>query len=771
MAESDDIICFEDDKTIALKRQLVAGNYPSAHSCCHCKIFVVPETTPLGNGVVEEFFQTPIQIDEIHRLAADGCRWFALFSNKLNCIAETGVEFVARGSRPDLPAIKESSVVIYMEYETYNEHIYINAILHQLWGEDLKTSFFGFKQPAFKQLDVNSHLRTSSLHPINPNPASDESIQLIRSWLEACSVKHNCGIQKLPPFLPKFLLAIGKERVHLMETAGRPRARYVALSYCWGDKKPNILLSSKNKQQLLGGTALGQLDTTIKEAIHITRQIGFPYLWIDSLCIAQDDEEEKSIEIQRMHEIYRNATLTLIPSRAAGVQESFLSKREIIGSSQSNLTFELPHFDKSSLSSAQGRTIILIPKEPLQGEMDACTMEPWSQRAWTLQEGIVSLRRLRFGLRQTTWTCCHAATQYMDNDGWLSTAREEDYDLIVHPECHNQACQVVNQEISRYQPEQVRSIWYEILAEYSHRRIKYQNDRLPAIASIARGFAQALDDDYICGLWKAHLHHGLLWHRRLDYDYDRDYDMSEYTSGFQPSWSWASSRRRIKRQDREIYKDVDFEVVRYDIVPKSEGDKYGAMESAVLHIRALVVPVPEAIINDPGANLTGLSNRPRTCSYQTRSYGRLVNDKEEYIISPRIRYEEAYVNDLSSMLECTYIAVDKGKTVLNEECYHWPHEELVDLSLLIVGHPEAVSRSRAGRPRRPSGGPAGLLIAKEKNGTYRRIGYFEAYNLWGNGDTRSWTHRSYSDTLNQDYRSRVLYLWGGQTNVREITLV
>ncbi|KAI1350936.1 HET-domain-containing protein [Xylaria sp. FL0043] len=763
MAESDEIICFEDDKTIALKRQLVAGQYSSAHSCCHCKIFVVPETIPLGSVVTEEFFQTSMQIDEIHRLAADGCRWFALFSNKLNNLAETGEEgFFTQVYRHDLPAVlKEGSVVISMGYRARIRHIYIYAILRPRLGGDLEMSFYGFNQPGFQLLDANVYPGRSLLSPINPNPASDESIQLLRSWLEACSVKHNCGIQNLPPSLPTFLLAIGKERVHLMDTAGRPRARYVALSYCWGDKKPNTLLSSENKQQLLGGIALEQLDTTIKEAIQITRQIGFQYLWIDSLCIAQDDEEKKSIEINRMHEIYHNATLTLIPSRVAGVQESFLSKREIIGSSQSHLTFELPHFDKSSLSSAQGRTIILIPKKAIRREMRDYTTEPWSQRAWTLQEGIVSLRRLRFGPRQTTWTCCHAATQYMDNDGWLSNAREEDYDLIVRPECHNQACQVVNQEISRYQPEQVRSIWYEILEEYSHRRIKYQNDRLPAIASIARGFAQALDDDYICGLWKAHLHHGLLWHRHLygDDDVDvYDHDMSEDTSGFQSSWSWASSRRKIKQQKWEVLKDFNFELVKYDILPKSEGDKYGAMESAILHIRALVVSVPEAIINDPGADLTGLSNRPKTRSYKTRVHGEFGLTEE--LIAGYKRKKASRVNDLAIMLVCSHIAVDNPKTVLSEKCYHSPREKFVDLSLLLVGHLQREPGMYCTPTRRPSG----LLIAKEKNGTYRRVGYFETWDLWGNEVD--------SDSMDdEEYRSRVLYLWGGQTNVREVTLI
>ncbi|KAI1128103.1 HET-domain-containing protein [Nemania abortiva] len=756
MAESYGIICFTDDKTIALKRQLVAGDYSSAHSCCHCKIFVVPETTPLGNRERKEFFHASMQIDEIHRLAADGCRWFTLFSNKLNYIA--GIEkeeFVTwRSYYGYLPAVKKKgSVIISTQYETLNRRIYINAVFGKCYN-GYRTSFYGLKQP-----DANTYPPTRTLlSPINTNPASNESIQLVCSWLEACSANHKCGIQNLPLSLPTFLLAIEKERVHLIDTAGMPKVRYVALSYCWGNKKPNTLLLSQNRRQMLSSIALEQLDTTIQEAIHVTRQIGFQYLWIDTLCIAQDDEKEKSVEIRRMDKIYRDATLTLVPSRAAGVQESFLSKREIVGSSQSHLTFELPYFDKSSLNPAQDRTVILIPEGATSDDMYAYTTEAWSQRAWTFQEGIVSLRRLRFGLRQTTWTCCHTATQYMDNDGWLSTViDEESCDLIADHGEHNQASQIVNHRISRYQPEQIRSIWNIILKEYSHRRIKYQDDRLPAIASIAKGFARALDDDYICGLWKAHLHHGLLWHRhRLDRDDDDD-DMSE-CAGFQPSWSWASIRRKIDLQDGEVFKDSDFEVVSYDIVPKSGGDEYGAMESAILHIRALILSVPEVIINDTRADLIGLSNPPYSSNYTHRWHGEFF-DKPKLLVENG-REKASRMNDLSRMLICTYIKVDNAKKVSRKECYHPPRNEFVDLSLLIT--------------KWPGGGPAGLLIAKEENETYRRIGYFETRHVWRvGGGVRGddFVNRSYSDTLDKEYRSRVLYLWGGQTSVRKVTLI
>ncbi|KAI0964949.1 hypothetical protein F4678DRAFT_363357 [Xylaria arbuscula] len=150
MAELNDIVCFTDDKTIALKRRLVAGDYSSAHSCCHCKIFVVPETISLNYSDHEAFFQTSMQIDEIHRLAADGCRWFALFSNKLNYIAESDEEELASWGCYDFDnfrtEMKGGSVLISMAYEISNNDVIIEAHLF-LDEDDHFVSFFGFKQP------------------------------------------------------------------------------------------------------------------------------------------------------------------------------------------------------------------------------------------------------------------------------------------------------------------------------------------------------------------------------------------------------------------------------------------------------------------------------------------------------------------------------------------------------------------------------------------------------------------------------------------------
>jgi hypothetical protein len=55
-----------------------------------------------------------------------------------------------------------------------------------------------------------------------------------------------------------------------------------------------------------------QLPKTIQDALHITRTIGERYLWVDALCIVQDDKIDVQRTVHKMDEIYRAASLTVI---------------------------------------------------------------------------------------------------------------------------------------------------------------------------------------------------------------------------------------------------------------------------------------------------------------------------------------------------------------------------------------------------------------------------------------------------------------------------
>ncbi|PSN63125.1 hypothetical protein BS50DRAFT_456493, partial [Corynespora cassiicola Philippines] len=86
---------------------------------------------------------------------------------------------------------------------------------------------------------------------------------------------------------------------------------YLALSYVWGDRN-TFLLSRDNLSTLSEAGALTacwqMIPQTIKDAIILAKDIGFRYLWVDALCIVQNDPNNKLRNIQQMASIYANAT-------------------------------------------------------------------------------------------------------------------------------------------------------------------------------------------------------------------------------------------------------------------------------------------------------------------------------------------------------------------------------------------------------------------------------------------------------------------------------
>ncbi|RYP77472.1 hypothetical protein DL770_007073 [Monosporascus sp. CRB-9-2] len=96
---------------------------------------------------------------------------------------------------------------------------------------------------------------------------------------------------------------------------------YVALSYVWGGVTP-FHSTTKNVKRLSDPKGLSppqvasvtseRIPSTVLDAMVLTRNIGMRYLWVDNLCIVQDDQREKSRLIGRMDEVYENATVTII---------------------------------------------------------------------------------------------------------------------------------------------------------------------------------------------------------------------------------------------------------------------------------------------------------------------------------------------------------------------------------------------------------------------------------------------------------------------------
>lgn len=90
---------------------------------------------------------------------------------------------------------------------------------------------------------------------------------------------------------------------------------YVALSYVWGGACQFRLLKANKADLATPGFLLNVINLvpkTIQDTIDLVHRLGSRYLWVDSLCLVQDDEEDMAEGISMMDAIYEGAILTVI---------------------------------------------------------------------------------------------------------------------------------------------------------------------------------------------------------------------------------------------------------------------------------------------------------------------------------------------------------------------------------------------------------------------------------------------------------------------------
>jgi hypothetical protein len=226
------------------------------------------------------------------------------------------------------------------------------------------------------------------------------SIEWARQRLQECVDSHaSCGQESIPE-LPTRVLDLRPDaddmmNVRLLRTQGL-NARYACLSHRWS--KPAALTTVKsNYISHTKGIGWDVLPKTFIEAITIAQDLGLRYLWIDSLCIIQDDEDDKSHEIAKMSSIYTNSYITI----AATHSESSIHGCYSTGS--------LDHQDYRLSSSKQhDATTVetdLCVREKIAHIGEERALTPLLKRGWVCQERLLSPRVLHFCEKELIWEC------------------------------------------------------------------------------------------------------------------------------------------------------------------------------------------------------------------------------------------------------------------------------------------------------------------------------------------------------------------------------
>lgn len=253
--------------------------------------------------------------------------------------------------------------------------------------------------------------------PRDPNTAS--CFTLVLQWLQSCLETHEAcrRAASLNAPLPKRVVAVGDETntgIRLIETDPSLQANtstapgYLALSHCWG-KSVHLTTTKSTLAQRKSNLPWAELPPTFRDAILLTRRLGFEYVWIDSLCIIQDDAQDWVNEAAKMASIYQGAKLVLAATSSVDGDGGCLFLRdsyvEINGTSRDGTPFRFfarKKRDHAVFNAQSGNTQNLDVKD-LSDEIYGAY--PLLTRAWCFQERILATRMLHFTEGEILFDC------------------------------------------------------------------------------------------------------------------------------------------------------------------------------------------------------------------------------------------------------------------------------------------------------------------------------------------------------------------------------
>lgn len=355
----------------------------------------------------------------------------------------------------------------------------------------------------------------SAALPPNLAPNSELSFYRARTWIQECLCKHegcNLRVAEEETFVPKRVLSV-KKAAHgpSVQLFSDPATQqYATLSYCWGGDQPAKLVKDK-VAAYSAGISFQSLPQAIQDAIQVTIGIGIPYLWVDALCIIQDDDDDKADQIIQMHKIYRCSHVTIAASVSRSSTEGFLYNRQQLQPIKMSGRLDDNVFADFVFSPG------ILEQEGISPEASL----PLFQRAWTFQETHLPRRILSYGHQGLTYRC-------LSSTHTEGVAKVDDINIDMAIDPGN----------SRYNTLPHPDSWYAIIAAYTQRQLTVASDKLLGIAALAAEYSkQKGTTEYYAGLWEEEFHAQLLW---VTYSEEASVHSrnEEYTA---PSWSWAST--------------------------------------------------------------------------------------------------------------------------------------------------------------------------------------------------------------------------------------
>lgn len=336
---------------------------------------------------------------------------------------------------------------------------------------------------------------------------------MVRRWLALCSLNHgtacrkNVSLKELNRSHPTLEITnfrcidVEKNCLVIPPT----RCRYAALSYVWG--VPGLFTTLRDT--LLELEIPGALDKpedrdriplTIRDAMRVAREIQMRYLWVDSLCVVQDeDQEEKTKHILLMDAVYSAADLVIIAAGSANANSGIAGIDPGSRGLQQPVEQLAPGFRLAYKARWQ----------------DGIGASKYYTRGWTFQESAFATRSLVFIDGKVVFRC-------QGTDVWEEHLPETPDQIRGRDAGHRGA--YAGDDIGETEG---------MIQTYSERELTYPTDIYNAFAGVSRQLVYRLDTDLCHGVPTAYFDWFLLWLPLKDQTRRAD------PHPLAPSWSWA----------------------------------------------------------------------------------------------------------------------------------------------------------------------------------------------------------------------------------------
>jgi hypothetical protein len=379
-------------------------------------------------------------------------------------------------------------------------------------------------------------------------PVFDETVsrRLPRLWLDECDRSHGKRCQTAVKFVGQnednsliLVDVIDDNLVH-----GNTSARYFALSYLWGRVAMYETRKNNYHTRLLPGSLRSPengddlLSSTIRDAMTLVRDLGERYLWVDSLCIIQDDAESKYKAIHQMDLVYSRAYSTLVALSGSDASSGLPGVR----------AFSRPP-QMIRIVSEQGDLCTHTPP-PLPYLLETSV---WDTRGWTFQEKVLSRRCLLFSEYYVHFQCGETVRAETD-PGLLNSKKFEqhsEFDLLRD---------LWQEEVEPGMSSLELTTYFKMVEAYSRRHLSYPVDVLNAFSGVQRVLERHSENRFVYGLPTTALDLALLWTEAEPLSAREVLHRDEETEADFLRWSWAAwvglvryTIDQVRRRDKAGY--------------------------------------------------------------------------------------------------------------------------------------------------------------------------------------------------------------------------